>query len=547
MKYHNESTFSRDLHSFAYFGMTRKIHPQSECLRSASRLRRALSKGDMEKARQCCLVIQNHLKVDKETALILGIVAANDGHVSYLSTLSKRTGFSEQKQNAVLSRMFKSGLINQGNASKGFILTEKAIRMLADDTTFENSLQAEFIEILRSNADSDDPYNGVTMSDITECVEQYIHSYPESPIGQFYNENHLADLPLEEYCAFFLLCRHFVMNFTNGLKVERIIPHFKGLINRGWATMYAAKGDSDDDLIQQNNILLSASVCRKLFAGAESIIDLSTIMGQTRVLKWNEIEQKPLYYNQEETEKIQRLNKMAREDEYQRIKSTLKKHKLKVAVSGILYGGPGTGKTELVKQIARSTKRNLLLVDASKLTGSFIGESERNYRDLFRNFRYIEAISAHAPIMFIDEADGILGKRISDTGDSRDRYINTIENIILEELNDFEGILFVTTNLSSNLDDAIDRRFLMKIEFHTPDEETRRKIWKSKLPQVDDKDLSVLAREFPFSGGHIDNVATQAIIESVLNGTNITLDSLIKYGKDECSFTNKDSRKRIGF
>jgi SpoVK/Ycf46/Vps4 family AAA+-type ATPase len=190
----------------------------------------------------------------------------------------------------------------------------------------------------------------------------------------------------------------------------------------------------------------------------------------------------------------------------------------------------------------------LLIVDTSKLVGSYVGESERNYRDLFRNFRYIEAVSSRAPIMFMDEADGFLGKRIAGAGNSRDRYVNIIQNIILEELNDFEGILLATTNLSSNLDDAMDRRFLVKIQFDIPDENTRKKIWKSRLPKVTDEDLAVVARDFSFSGGHIDNVATQAIIESIMNGTNtVTLESLIKYCKDEDSFTNKDSRKRIGF
>ena len=239
---------------------------------------------------------------------------------------------------------------------------------------------------------------------------------------------------------------------------------------------------------------------------------------------------------------------MAGEEEYRRIAGALKKHNLKVAVSGILYGGPGTGKTELAKQIARTTRRNLIAVDASKTVGSYIGESERNYRDLFRNFRYIEAVSSRAPIMFIDEADGILGKRIPGAGNSRDRFVNTIQNIILEELNDFEGILLATTNFASNLDDAMDRRFLVKIEFHAPDENTRMRIWKSKLPQVADSDLEVVAREFSFTGGHIDNVATRAIIEAIMDGSDrVTLDSLIKYSKDETAFSNKDNRRKIGF
>lgn len=412
----------------------------------------------------------------------------------------------------------------------------------------DNLLQNGFIDILRLDSESDDPYDEDAIRDIAHIIKEYAIANPESRMGQFYEENRMSELSYGELYQFVLLCRHFVLDFTNGFKVDRSNAAVKAMINRGWAILYAAQGDSDSDLIKQNNMLLSVSVCKKLFAGMEDIIDFSSIMGQTRLIKWGEIEEKPLFYNEDENNGIQRLYRIAHEDEYKRVSAALKEHHLKVAVSGLLYGGPGTGKTELAKQIARTTQRNLLIVDASKLSGSYVGESERNYRDLFRNFRYIEAVSSRAPIMFIDEADGILGKRIPGAGDSRDRFINTLQNIILDELNDFEGILLATTNLASNLDDAMDRRFLLKIQFHTPDENTRRKIWKSKLPQVAEEDLAVIARDFSFTGGHIDNVATQAIIESILNGSSIvTLDSLIKFSNDEIFFTNKDNRKRIGF
>ena len=100
---------------------------------------------------------------------------------------------------------------------------------------------------------------------------------------------------------------------------------------------------------------------------------------------------------------------MSGEDEYLRITRGLEERKLKVALSAILHGASGTGKTELVRQIARKTGRNLLLVDASKIHGSYWGEDERNLRDLFRLFRHVAALSRLAPILFIDEAEGLLG------------------------------------------------------------------------------------------------------------------------------------------
>lgn len=548
MSYHNENTYSRDFEAVVQFNSISLLSSSSKCLSSCPHINEALHSVDKDVAQSYCRVIEQKLKVNTETAFILAILAANGGYIQSKEILKQISGLGNDETKTVLKMMFETGLINQLEDSQGLILTERAIQMLQFDSTYEELQQNRFIDILSSESDSDDIYDEDTICNIAYRIKSYITDNLESRIGRFYEENRMSELSFSEFSQFILLCRHFVLDFTIGYKADRSNPAVKTMINRGWAILYAAQGDSDSELIKQNNMLLSVRVCKTLFGGMESIIDFSSIMGQTRILKWNEIEEKPLFYNEEETAGIQRLYQMAQEEEYQRITAALKERHLKVAVSGILFGGPGTGKTELAKQIARSTQRNLLVVDASKLTGSYVGESERNYRDLFRNFKYIEAVSSRAPIMFIDEADGILGKRIPGAGNSRDRYVNTLQNIILDELNDFEGILLATTNLASNLDDAMDRRFLVKIEFNTPNEDTRRKIWKSKLPQVSDKDLAVIAREFPFSGGHIDNVATQAIIESIMNGSNtVTLDSLIKYSKDEISFTNKDNRKRIGF
>lgn len=549
MLQYNEDTYSKDFEAVAQFIMhPDSIQNTSKCLLSCASIADALSVNDKEAALSHCQVIKQHLYLDEDIATLLAILVTHDGYVQSEDKLSLFSRLGKAKTHVALERMFKAGLINMLDASSGIILTSRAIKMLRGDNTIENQLQGDFINILRSEYDSDEPFDDDTISTIAHRIKKYAIDYPESRMGQFFIENNMSELSYNELCQFVLLCRHFVLDFTNGFKADQSNSAVKTMINKGWAILYAAQGDSDSDLIKQNNMLLSLSVCKKLFAGMESIIDFSSIMGQTRILRWSEIEEKPLYYNEEENNGIQRLYQISREDEYKRVSTALKEHHLKVAVSGLLYGGPGTGKTELAKQIARTTQRNLLIVDASKLTGSYVGESERNYRDLFRNFRYIEAVSSRAPIMFIDEADGILGKRIPGAGNSRDRFINTLQNIILDELNDFEGILLATTNLASNLDDAMDRRFLVKIQFHTPDENTRKKIWKSKLPQVAEKDLAVIARNFSFTGGHIDNVATQAIIESIMNGSNIvTLDSLIKFSKDENSFTNKDNRKRIGF
>ena len=548
MKYDDEIKYHGDCKAVAQFHMD-SGSSTSKCLELSSMITAELDEPRQKNAEAHCKELSECIKVDESAALVLAILATNDGYSSSPENIAKRSGIEIERIEGILADMYQAGLINRIDDSDGIILSRVSIRMLESDSTMEQVLANEFIDILLgSNLDPDDPYDSGTILLVAQNTKQYISSNPESNIAKFYEENRMDKLNDNEFRQFILLCKNFVLDFTSGIKADRSDLSVKTMINRGWAILFAAQGDSDSELIKQNNMILSVNVCKRLFGGCEEIIDYTSIVGQTQLHKWNEIEEKTLFYNEEENDGIQRLYQMAEEKEYQRITAALREHHLKVAVSGLLYGGPGTGKTELAKQIARATQRNLLEVDASKLIGSFVGESERNFRDLFRNFRYIEAISSKAPILFMDEADGLLGKRIPGAGNSRDRYINTIQNIILDELNKFEGILLATTNLSSNLDEAMDRRFLVKIEVNAPNEATRMKIWKSKLPQTSENELSIIARDYSFSGGHIDNVATLAIVESIMNGTNkVTLDLLIKYCKNASSFTNKDKRKRIGF
>jgi SpoVK/Ycf46/Vps4 family AAA+-type ATPase len=95
---------------------------------------------------------------------------------------------------------------------------------------------------------------------------------------------------------------------------------------------------------------------------------------------------------------------------------------------------------------------------------------------------------------------------------------NAIQNIILEELERFEGIFFATTNLVINLDKAFERRFLFKIQYSLPDENVKTKIWKDKMPQLSVNDCSNLAELFSFSGGQIENIVRKYEVQKILNG-----------------------------
>ena len=214
-------------------------------------------------------------------------------------------------------------------------------------------------------------------------------------------------------------------------------------------------------------------------------------------------------------------------------------------INTILYGAPGTGKTEFCYQIARSTERDVFKVDLSQIRDMFFGESEKRVKGIFANYKKLLLKSEIAPILLINECDGLFSRRLSTTLRSTDQTQNTIQNILLEELEKFQGILLATSNLVENLDSALERRFLFKIEFQKPSPEVKMKIWKSKLNWIDDSFAAELAEKFDLSGGQIDNVVRKIIMQEVLTAKLPTTDEIIDFCFAEIIF--KKTMNKIGY
>lgn len=114
---------------------------------------------------------------------------------------------------------------------------------------------------------------------------------------------------------------------------------------------------------------------------------------------------------------------------------------------------------------------------------------------------------AKAPILLFNEADAIIGKRQVGAERAVEKMENSIQNIILQEIEQLDGILIATTNLAENMDKAFERRFLYKIQFEKPDLNCRTQIWQAMIPPLNDADASYLAGKYDFSGGEIENIA----------------------------------------
>lgn len=259
------------------------------------------------------------------------------------------------------------------------------------------------------------------------------------------------------------------------------------------------------------------------------------------------IKEKSLFFNTEEQEQIDRLTNLLNVDNLPSIQQRLEKQGLRKGFACLFYGAPGTGKTETVLQIARQTGRDIMQVDIAGLRDKWVGESEKNIKNVFENYRRICKASEITPILFFNEADAIINKRNENVRHSVDKMDNAMQNIILQEMEDLDGILIATTNLTSNLDPAFERRFLFKIEFHKPSIDTKMLIWRSMLEDICNDDAYVLAKKYDFSGGQIENIARKRTIEYILSGKESTLEQIEKDCQNELLNDKREHARIAGF
>ncbi len=175
----------------------------------------------------------------------------------------------------------------------------------------------------------------------------------------------------------------------------------------------------------------------------------------------------------------------------------------------IFYGAAGTGKTMTAYSLAKSLKRQVLAFDCSKILSMYVGESEKNVRKIFDTFYDLCEKTKTEPILLLNEADQFLGARSSGGVSGADQMHNQMQNIFLEQIEKFKGVLIATTNLLENIDKAFSRRFNYKIEFKKPNKEQRLSLWKKMLPKnapyKEGFDAHELA-EYSLTGGQINLV-----------------------------------------
>ena len=362
-----------------------------------------------------------------------------------------------------------------------------------------------------------------------------------------------------EFSLFLLFCTLFVIDGDDDIRYHDLeFLYEEGEADWRWAKRGLSQGDhlflvekfieytNDDGFVDRESFKITDDAKKQLF----SELNLSSMCGSRPkggMLFFEDISPKQLFYNSKEQRQVEELTSLLDEEHFQRIKNRLKESNFRSGFACLFYGAPGTGKTETVLQIAKKTGRDLIQVNVSEVKSMWVGESEKNIKGIFDDYKKKVKQLAKAPILLFNEADAIIGKRQVGAERAVEKMENSIQNIILQEIEQLDGILIATTNLSENMDKAFERRFLYKIQFEKPDLNCRTQIWQAMIPPLNDADASYLAGKYDFSGGEIENIARHFTIQSILHGQP---ENMVKSLAEFCESERLEGsriKRKIGF
>ncbi|MBQ6297457.1 MAG: ATP-binding protein [Selenomonadaceae bacterium] len=206
-----------------------------------------------------------------------------------------------------------------------------------------------------------------------------------------------------------------------------------------------------------------------------------------------------------------------------------------------LYGEPGTGKTMAAHAIAKHLGRKILAVNYADIESKYVGETPKNIRKAF------EAAAATNSILFFDEADAILSKRVTNMSSATDVSVNQTRSVMLMVMNDYQDFVIFATNFISNFDPAFMRRISTHIEFKLPDLECRKKIWQHYILPTMPNNINIdeLAEKYEgLSGSDISNAVLMAAFKAARQNAEIVDKSLVFEAVEE-TLASKNANKGV--
>ena len=409
-------------------------------------------------------------------------------------------------------------------------------------------LFGELENIFEMRNDNELTYGGVKekIKNLFECNKQllYVQKVLSYNLGE------------DDEMLLILFSHLFVNNNDNNIRFNDISflydkwwwNHTKSELNRGDHVLLEKKMieyNNSDGFVDRESFRMSDTAKRELFVEL-NLASLNQKSKWNDVVKCEDITPKTLFYDEKISSQVNELGKLLDAEQYNKIRTRMKDTGFRCAFTCLLYGAPGTGKTETVLQLARQTGRDIMQVNISQIKSCWVGESEKNIKQVFDNYKAKVKESTITPILLFNEADAIINKRQVGAERAVDKMENSIQNIILQEMESLDGILIATTNLAQNMDKAFERRFLYKIKFEKPTIEARISMWHEMIPSLNEEQCRTLASKYEFSGGQIENIARHLTIGNILHGEPENVIEVISSYCDSEQLETKETIK-VGF
>lgn len=408
--------------------------------------------------------------------------------------------------------------------------------------------------------DRDSEYFGQMISDINSLIESTRHTHLSASLIELKKE--LRD---DEIVMFLIAAGTLIMKnddsitppqYTDIMMESDIATEIYRGINEGkgrLATLRLMENDTTDGSANRDVFRVTEHACETILKDFDCKLSEKPMSCPDRdLIKPETIAAKKLFYNEREEEQVRRLTDILQPGNYENLSARLKESGLRTGCCVLLHGAPGTGKTETVLQLARNSNHPIYMVDMSSVKSKWVGESEKNVQSIFDRYNRMvqdaQKRSEPIPLLLLNEADALLGKRMQNEDmSSVDKMQNTMQNIILQNMESLEGVMIATTNLTKNLDQAMARRWLITIAFDTPGLEAKAKIFRSMIPELTASQSKALAEEFPtFAGGQMENVCRRQKIDHILYGTPFSFEHVRKLCREE-GIQSASSRKPVGF